>query len=124
MITLTFSPLSAGSQVLVRATFFRICADSTLRGPENTLVATYAAHLWRVGARKCREFHCDEALYLRVTNPDADREQLGPFRFVRAAEGALFASGKCLGVYSPKWHEESPAHWWREITLLPAPDFS
>jgi hypothetical protein len=121
LITLTFSPLSAGSQILVRGTFFRICADSTLRGPESTLVATYAAHLWRVGLRACRDFHCDDSLLLRVRNPEGDQEELGPYQFLRVAEGALFASGKCLGMYSSRWNVESSIHRWDEITLLAAP---
>jgi hypothetical protein len=120
MITLTFSPLAAGSQVLVRAPFFRICADSALRGPDGTVVATYASHMWRLGVRTCREFHCSDSLYLRVTNPGGDRERLGPYAFVRAAEGALFVNGVCLGTFSSKWHSESASHCWNEITLLSA----
>jgi hypothetical protein len=122
LITLTFSPLSAGSQVLVRGAFFRICADSTLRGPESTLVATYAAHMWRLGLRKCREFHCNDSLYLRVTNPAGESERHGPYQFVRVAEGALFVNGTCLGSYSPKWNSEGTSDHWHEITLLSAQD--
>jgi hypothetical protein len=120
LITLAFSPLSPGSQVLVRASFFRICADSTLRGPESTLVATYASHVWRLGVRRCREFQCNDMLFLRVRNAGGEQERLGPYQFVRAAEGALFASGKCLGIYSCKWNAENTAHRWDEVTLLPA----
>jgi hypothetical protein len=122
LITLTFSPVAAGSQVLVRAAFFRICADLTLRGPDSTVVAAYTSHMWRLGVRRCREFHCNDLLYLRVTNPGGDHERLGPYQFVRAAEGALFVNGMCLGTYSRKWNSESTSRSWaeHEITLLSA----
>ena len=120
LITLTFATLAPDSQVLVRAPFFRICADSTLRGPDSTIVATYSAHMWRLGLRSCREFHCNAALYLRVTNQAGQRERLGPYEFVRAAEGALFASGQCLGTYSRRWHAQDTAECWQEVTLLSA----
>jgi len=117
LITLTFSPLSADSQVLVRAVFFRICADYTLRGPDNTVVATYTAHTWLLGARNCREFHCNNAVYLRVTGADGSRERLGPYEFLRAAEGALFTQGQCLGSYSPKYTGVA-LRCWHEVALL------
>lgn len=105
---------------MVRAAFFRICADATLRGPDSTLVATYAAHMWRLGVRRCREFHCNDSLYLRVKNSEGDQERLGPYQFVRAAEGSLYASGKCLGTYSPKLNTDTTNHLWHEVTLLSA----
>lgn len=120
MITLTFSPLAEGSQVLVRAAFFRICSDSALRGPEGTLVASYVSHLWQLGGRRCRDFHCNDPVCLRVTTSGGEHQRHGPFQFVRAAEGGLFVSGKCLGVYCPKLGTEGGFDRWDEITLLPA----
>lgn len=118
MITLTFSPISTGSQVLVRATFFRICADHTLRGPDSTVVATYTGDTWKLGARSCREFHCNNSVYLRITNADGTRERGGPYELVRAAEGALFTNGRCLGTYSPKWNAGGETPCWQEVALL------
>jgi hypothetical protein len=55
-----------------------------------------------------------------VTSSGGAQERVGPYQFVRAAEGALFVNGKCLGIYSPKWNEESDTHRWQEVTLLAA----
>jgi hypothetical protein len=121
LITLTFSPLSSGSPVVIRGLFFRIDRDCALRGPDSTVVATYAPHTWKLGARSFREFHCNNAVYLRVRNRESVRERLGPYDFVRAAEGGLFVQGQCIGTYSPQWDTEDALHQcWHEITLLSA----
>jgi len=112
LITLTFSPLSSGSPIIIRGLFFRIDRDCALRGPDSTMVATYTPHTWRLGARSFREFHC---------NNRAASEKLGPFEFVRAAEGGLFVQGQCIGTYSPQWDTDGAGHQsWQEITLLSA----
>jgi len=119
LITLTFSPLSSGSPVIIRGLFFRIDRDCALRGPDSTVVATYTPHTWRLGARSFREFHCNNTVYLRVRNRAAACEKLGPYDFVRAAEGGLFVQGQCIGTYSPQWDTEATPHQcWQEITLL------
>jgi hypothetical protein len=121
LITLTFSPLSSGSPVVIRGLFFRIDRECALRGPDSTVVATYTPHTWRLGARSFREFHCNNSIYLRVRNRADACEKLGPYEFVRAAEGGLFVQGQCIGTYSPQWETESgPNQSWQEITLLSA----
>ena len=120
LITLTFSPLSSGSPIVIRGLFFRIDRDCALRGPDSTMVATYTPHTWRLGARSFREFHCNNTVYLRVRSRAAS-EKLGPFEFVRAAEGGLFVQGQCIGTYSPQWDTDNAGHQcWQEITLLSA----
>lgn len=121
MITLTFSPLTDGSQITVRAKFFRICADATLRGPENSVVASYASDVWRLGSRTCRKFQCEEPVFLRVTNVEGAQERLGPFLFLRVSEGVLCTDGKYVGRYTPKWNVGAEAPYWREIALLSSP---
>ena len=92
-----------------------------MRGPDSTVVATYTPHTWRLGARSFREFHCNNSIYLRVRNRADACEKLGPYDFVRAAEGGLFVQGQCIGTYSPQWETESGANQsWQEITLLSA----
>jgi hypothetical protein len=118
LITLTFSRASPHAPVSVRAPFFRICADATLRGPDSSIVATYVAHRWRLGQRSCQEFHCSDPVYLRVTNQDGERERLGPYEFVRAAEGSLFTEGRCIGTHFPAPPGVAEAHCWHEVTLL------
>jgi hypothetical protein len=121
LITLTFSPLSSGSPVVIRGLFFRIDRECALRGPDSTVVATYTPHTWRLGARSFREFHCNNSIFLRVRNRADACEKLGPYEFVRAAEGGLFVQGQCIGTYSPQWETESgPSQSWQEITLLSA----
>jgi hypothetical protein len=121
VITLTFTPLTPASQVLVRAAFFRICSDSSLRGPDGSIVARYS-NVWHLGARSFREFRCSNSVYLRVTNQDGEREGLGPYDFVRAAEGALFTADQRLAAYSGPWGASAHAICWREVALLSAPD--
>jgi hypothetical protein len=100
--------------VFVRGTFFRICADRTLRGPAGSLVARYTAKGWQLRARHCREFEVVGPLSLRTHFADGRSERLGPYRAIRAADGALFDGGHCLGIFCansaaspnlPEWHE-------------------
>jgi hypothetical protein len=65
LITLTFRPLHGESPTLVRGLYFRICADGTLRGPDNAIAASYAGNRWRLGLRAFRSFECATPLYLR-----------------------------------------------------------
>jgi hypothetical protein len=121
LITLTFSPLSSGSQVVIRGLFFRIDRECALRGPDSSVVATYTPHTWKLGARSFREFYCNNAVYLRVKSREAVYERLGPYEFVRAAEGGFFVQGQCIGTYSSQWDTESTSpQSWQEITLLSA----
>jgi hypothetical protein len=120
LIRLTFRPLRGESSVLARAAYFRICADGTLRGSDNAVAAIYMPHFWQLGQRQFREFECSAPVYLRVTNCAGQRERIGPYDFVRAAEGALFTRECCLGTHSPDWKPDGLEVRWREIALLPA----
>ncbi len=120
MITLTFRPALSESPVLVRGAYFRICADGTLRGPDNAVAASYADGLWQLGPRRHVAFECAGPIYLRVTSSDGRREQIGPYDFIRAAEGAIFSNEACLGIYAPRGEMASSRELWREITLLSA----
>lgn len=48
MIILTFRPVHGESPVSVRGAYFRICADCTLRGPDNAIAASYDKGLWQL----------------------------------------------------------------------------
>ena len=122
MITLTFSRASPHFPISVRAVFFRICADSTLRGPDSSVIATYTEHRWKLGKRGCNEFLCTDPVFLRVMDAEGRSEKLGPYEFLRGAEGALFTNGRCLGSHSPTWSGELQGNLWHEITLLSAND--
>jgi hypothetical protein len=118
LITLTFSRRSAPNPVSVRAAFFRICADSTLRGPDSSVVATFNSRRWLIGNRGCEEF-TSGPVFLRIKRQDGITERLGPYELVRATEGALFTTGRCLGTY-PVPGICGGSDCWDEITLLPA----
>jgi hypothetical protein len=116
---LTFSRVSSLGAVSVRAAFFRICADSTLRAPDSSVVATFSSRRWRLGKRGCDEFTCTGPVLLRIKRHDGVTERLGPYELVRAAEGALFTQGRCLGTHTVPGMDSTNDSW-EEITLLPA----
>jgi hypothetical protein len=118
LITLTFRPVHGESPVLVRGMHFRICADATLRGPDNVIAASYSDGLWRLGRRQHRAFDCAGPVYLRVTNSDGSHERLGPYDFIKAAEGAIFTQDSCLGIYASRVEGGASIGLWREITFL------
>lgn len=118
MITLAFRPLSSESVVLVRGNYFRICADGTLRGPDNAVTASYAAGLWQLGRRQHRMLECREAIYLRVTSSDGQRECIGPYECVKVTGGAFFSNDLYLGAHTRGESYLADAEIWREVALL------
>jgi hypothetical protein len=113
-IVFTFS----ANPVFVRGTFFRICADRTLRGPEGSLVARYTSMGWQLRERHCREFEAAGPLLLRAHSADGRCESLGPYGAIRAADGALFDHGHCLGIFCANSAASPNLPEWREIVLL------
>jgi hypothetical protein len=122
LITLTFRPALNQSPVLVRGAYFRICADGTLRGPDNAIAANYADGLWQLGPKPYLGFECAGPVYLRVTNRDGRSERIGPYEFIKASEGAIYTHDSCLGIFAAQGDLASSAELWREIALLPAQD--
>jgi hypothetical protein len=118
LITLTFRPLHGESAVLVRGMHFRICADATLRGADNAVAARFSDQLWQLGPRQYRSFECSGPVYLRVTHSDGTRERVGPYDFIKAAEGAIFTQDSCLGRHSSPGDVTLLTSIWREIALL------
>jgi hypothetical protein len=106
------------SPILVRGMYFRICADATLRGPDNAIAAHYSKRLWLLGSRQYRAFECSGPIYLRVTNSDGSRGHLGPYNLIKAADGGIFTADGCLGIHA-SWVEDGiSSDVWREIALL------
>jgi len=118
LITLTFRPVHGESPALVRGMHFRICADATLRGPDNSIAARYSERLWRLGTRQYRSFECGGPIYLRIMNSDGNRERLGPYNFVKATEGAIFTQDSCLGLHASPADADELGAVWQEIVLL------
>jgi hypothetical protein len=122
MITLNFSPAQNRSTVLVRATHFRICADGTLRGSDNSVAARYADGEWILANSRYGSFECAGPVYLRVTDARGQRECLGPFDSVRMAAGAVYTADTCLGAHASRSDREPrPSGAWREISVLTTP---
>jgi hypothetical protein len=106
------------SPILVRGMHFRICADATLRGPDNAVAASYSKRLWLLGSRRFRAFDCSGPVYLRVTNSDGSRGHLGPYSFIKAADGGIFTAESCLGLHATRAEAGLSPDVWREIAFL------
>jgi len=110
--------------IVVRGMHFRICADATLRGPDNAIAAHYSKRLWLLGQRQYRAFECTGPVYLRVTSSNGSRSHLGPYNFIKATEGGIFTADSCLGLHAtraePGLSPDSPdsSDVWREIAFL------
>lgn len=101
------------------ATFVRFCADGSLRGSDNCVVAHCAEGLWHVGGRVHRELDCEGPVRVRVvTRPGDAPVQHGPFRHVRTVAGVLHADDCCMHVSMPG-RGEGPAARCHEIAFLP-----
>jgi hypothetical protein len=120
VITLTFRPLSREPVILIRAAYFRICADATLRGPDNAVTASYTDGLWRLGRREHRMLECREAIYLRVTGSDGQRARIGPYECLRVTGGAIFSNDSYLGAHMRGESFLPQTEIWTEIALLPS----
>ena len=118
MITLTFRALDGESVMLVRGAYFRICADATLRGPDNAVAASYTNGFWQLGRRRHRTLECREAVYLRVTTSDGQRECIGPYESLKVAGGDIFSNNIYLGAHSRGEPYLSETDIWREVALL------
>jgi hypothetical protein len=57
-------------------------------------------------------------LLLRAHFADGRRERLGPYGAVRAADGALFDRGHCLGIFCTNRAASPTLPEWQEIALL------
>jgi hypothetical protein len=118
VITLTFRALNGESVILIRGAYFRICADGTLRGPDNAIAASYTDGHWQLGRRRNRMLECREALYLRVTTSDGGRECIGPYECLKVVGGAIFSNDTYLGAHRGGESHFPEAGIWREIALL------
>ncbi len=96
----------------------RFCADGTLRGPDNCVVARAVEGGWKVNGRVHREFECEGPLRLRLTlDWRAPSQLLGPFRLVRTLAGMLYGDEVCLHVRLPGMPGDGVSHC-HQITML------
>ena len=120
MIILTFRPVRSESRTIVRGAFFRICADRTLRGPDNTVAAVYANGLWQLANRPHRSFECEGEVYLRVTDPDGRHVSAGPYSSVRFSQGIVFSGEVRLGAHASPDESDFAPGLLHNVTLLAA----
>lgn len=118
MIRLTFLPAGSDAPALARAPYFRICADGTLRGPDNTIAAAHSDRSWVFGQRRYRSFECEGPVYVRTRAADGSLVRLGPYEFLREAQGALYTRDTFLGIYLPCMAPVGRNERRQEVTLL------
>ena len=84
------------------ASSVRFCADGSLRGPDNCVVAQCVDGLWQVGGRAHRELDCEGPVRVRIiSRPGEASVQLGPFQSLRTIDGVLHANENSLHVRMP-----------------------
>ena len=90
------------SPTLMLASFVRFCADGSLRGPDNYVVARCIDGLWQVGGRAHRELDCKGPVRVRITpRPGEVPVHHGPFQNLRTVDGVLHADDSSLHVRMP-----------------------
>ena len=118
MLRLNFRSVKGDSPTLIVATFIRFCADGTLRGPDNYVVARCVEGCWQVSGRLHRELECEGPVRLRFSRGMHDTPvHLGPFENVRTAAGMLYGDNACLNILVPGRNPASTGSC-HELTLL------
>lgn len=96
----------------------RFCADGTLRGPDNYVIARRLEGGWQVGGRLHRELECEGPVCLRLTMEErAAPRLLGPYQHLRTAGGMLYGDDACLNIQLPgrESHGQRLCH---QLTML------
>lgn len=119
MLRLNFHGGQGDTPTLMLATYVRFCADGSLRGPDNYVVAQCAEGLWRVGGRSHRELECEGPVRVRIVSRAGESAtQLGPFKLLRTIGGVLHADDSSLHVCMPGRVSEFAAKC-HEISFIP-----
>ena len=118
MITLTFRAFSDDSMTLVRGTYFTICSDGTLRGPDYTVAAIFAGGIWHVARRRHRVLECGTAVFLRIMTSAGRRKNIGPCERLKITGGEVFANDVFLGAHMREKSFAAEIDIWRDIAIL------
>lgn len=108
---------------LMLASFVRFCADGTLRGSDNCVVARCIEGLWHVGGKSHRELECEGPMRIRVTaSQNQPPVHHGPFNLVRTINGVLYADEICMNIAMPGRNADraTPCHELAFLPLAPA----
>lgn len=102
MLRLSFHAGAGDTPTLMQASFIRFCADGSLRGPDNYIVARCVDGLWHVGGRSHRELTCEGPVRVRITARLGDAPiDHGPFPLLRTLNGVLHTDSASLNVGMP-----------------------
>jgi hypothetical protein len=102
MLRVNFHVGKGDTPTLMLASCLRFCADGTLRGPDNYVVARCVDGLWQVGGRMHRELDCEGPVRVRITPHASDSPvHRGPFRRVHTVNGVLHGDDVSLHVTMP-----------------------
>ena len=108
LLRLNFHGGQGDPPTLMLAMFVRFCADGTLRGPDNYVVARCVEGLWQVGGRPHRELECEGPVRVRIVARAGESAiQHGPFKQIRTLGGVLHGDNCCLHVCMPGRASES-----------------
>jgi hypothetical protein len=119
VLRLTFYATCDQNAAQVRASRFRLCADSTLRANDNSLAATRVEGAWLIGRRSFRRFDCAGPVMLIVRRTARQRPiTMGPFRMVRAGSALIWGDDELLSLRLPGWCGGEDAAW--EVALVEA----
>jgi hypothetical protein len=104
VLRLTFYACRGGDAVQARSLSFRLCADATLRGHDNSLAATRVDGVWFLARRAFKRFDCVGPVVLLVRRTPSDPPlSIGPFKMVRAGATLLWGDDELLWPRVPGW---------------------
>jgi hypothetical protein len=102
LLRVSFHAGQGDTPTLMLASVVRFCADGSLRGPDNYVVARCVDGMWQVGGRTHRELDCKGPVRVRITpRPGEASVSHGPFQNLRTIDGVLHADDYCLHVRMP-----------------------
>jgi hypothetical protein len=122
VLRVSFHGGQGDSPTLMLASFVRFCADGTLRGPDNYVIARCVEGLWHVGGRAHRELDCEGPVRVRITSlASLAPVHMGPFQRLRTINGVLHGDEASLHVLMPGRNAEAatPCH---ELAFLSPPE--
>lgn len=100
------------------ASCVRFCADGTLRGPDNYVIAQFLDGCWKVGGKMHRELDCEGPVRLRLTLREQEPARLlGPYGHLRTSGGVLYGDDSCLDIQIPG-RGDRPDRRFHQLTLL------
>jgi len=118
VLRLNLRSTTGDAPTLAMAKYFRFCADGTLRGPENYVVARREDGFWRMSGRMHREIDCEGPVTVRLSRGAHQAAQLlGPFAHLHTVAGVLHSGQDSLHILVPGGRPGGPDDC-HELTLL------